>query len=135
KKVNVNVSEQYEVIPGGHSIGVNLETLGVLVVGHHNIGSETTGQSPGKQTGIKIGDNILEMNGTKIQSIQDISPIVTEAGEKGKPIDVKYKRDNKTYHEKLTPTFDEASDSYKIGLYIRDSAAGIGTMTFYDPLT
>ncbi|MBU5594811.1 SpoIVB peptidase [Amphibacillus sp. MSJ-3] len=135
KKVNVSVEEQYQVIPGGQSIGVNLETLGVLVVGYHYIGEQQMGISPGKETGIEIGDSILEMNEQKVQSIEDIGPIVTEAGENKEAIKIKYKRDNKTYQEELTPTFDELSNSYKIGLYIRDSAAGIGTMTFYDPLT
>ncbi|WP_440895806.1 SpoIVB peptidase [Amphibacillus sp. Q70] len=135
KKVNVNVDQQYQVVPGGQSIGVNLETLGVLVVGYHYIGEQQMGLSPGKETGIKVGDNILEMNDQKIQSIEDIGPIVKEAGETDQAIDVKYKRGNKTFQEELTPSFDELSDSYKIGLYIRDSAAGIGTMTFYDPIT
>lgn len=135
KKVNVHVGEQYQVIPSGHSIGVNLDTLGVLVVGHHYIENKKTESSPGKQSGVEIGDSILEMNNIEIHSIEDISPIVTEAGENAESITIKYKRGQKTHKGSLTPSYDALTDSYKIGLYIRDSAAGIGTMTFYDPLT
>lgn len=135
KKINVNVKQQYQVIPGGQSIGVNLETLGVLVVGYHYLGEGEDSQSPGRDLGIKIGDNILEMNQQAIQSIADIGSIVTESGANNQPIQVKYQRDNQIFEEELMPSYDEKTDSYKIGLYIRDSAAGIGTLTFLDPKT
>ncbi|BAM47314.1 SpoIVB peptidase [Amphibacillus xylanus] len=135
KKINVNVDHQYQVIPGGQSIGVSLETLGVLVVGYHYIGDEADNQSPGREIGIKIGDNILEMNQHSIQSIEDIGPIVAEAGQNNESIQIKYQRDHKVFEDELIPVYDEKTDSYKIGLYIRDSAAGIGTMTFLDPQT
>lgn len=134
KKINVNVNQQYQVIPGGQSIGVNLETLGVLVVGYHYMGEEES-ESPGRDIGIKIGDNILEMNNQPIQSIADITPIVTESAANNESIQVKYQRDNQTFEDELMPSYDEKTNSYKIGLYIRDSAAGIGTMTFFDPKT
>lgn len=134
KKINVNVNQQYQVIPGGQSIGVNLETLGVLVVGYHYMGEEES-ESPGRDVGIKVGDNILEMNNQPIQSIAEIGPIVTESGINNEAIQVKYQRDNQTFEDELLPSYDEKTASYKIGLYIRDSAAGIGTMTFFDPKT
>ncbi|MBM7542448.1 SpoIVB peptidase [Amphibacillus cookii] len=135
KKVNVNVDESYQVIPGGQSIGVNLQTLGVLVVGYHKVGDEDNLKSPGQDIGIEIGDSILAMNDHEIKSIEDIAPIVEEAGNNNEAINVKFKRDNKLFEEKLHPKFDQKTDGYRLGLYIRDSAAGIGTMTFYDPLT
>jgi len=135
KKINVNVNEQYQVIPGGESIGVNLDTIGVLVVGFHYLDTNDEKISPGKDMGIKVGDSILEINQQPIQAISDIAPIVAEVGEKNEKLEIKYKRKNEIFTEKLTPIYDEQTDSYRIGLYIRDSAAGIGTMTFYDPLT
>ncbi len=135
KRVNVNVDDSYQVIPGGQSIGVNLQTLGVLVVGYHKVGDEDNLMSPGQDIGIEIGDSILAMNDHEIKSIEDIAPIVEEAGSTNEAIDVKFKRDNKVFEEKLHPKFDQKTDGYRLGLYIRDSAAGIGTMTFYDPIT
>ena len=63
KKVDVNVLKDFKVIPGGQSIGVKLNTVGVLVVGHHLVNTEDGKKSPGEIAGIKIGDIITEING------------------------------------------------------------------------
>lgn len=135
KKVNVNVLEDYQIVPGGQSIGVNLQTLGVLVVGHHVIEGEEGQTSPGEEAGIEVGDIILKMDQQEIKSMDQIAPLVEEAGENSTKLDVQVKRGSKKLDQKLTPVFDKNEQGYRIGLYIRDSAAGIGTMTFYDPLT
>ncbi|SEO30059.1 stage IV sporulation protein B [Amphibacillus marinus] len=135
KKVNVNVNDVYEVIPGGQSIGVNLDTLGVLVVGYHQVGSKEQLRSPGQEAGVEIGDTILTLGGKDINAIQDIAPIVKVAGESNKPLSVTYKRGTRVFDEEILPEYDDKTEGYRMGLYIRDSAAGIGTMTFYDPKT
>lgn len=135
KKVNVNVSSGYQVIPGGQSIGVNLQTLGVLVVGFHHVGDEENPSSPGQEAGVEIGDIILSINEQSIQSIDQIAPFVEDAAEEDQAMLVKIKRDNKTFTKELRPKYDTKTEGYRMGLYIRDSAAGIGTMTFYDPVT
>ncbi len=63
KKVNVDVLEDFKVIPGGQSVGVNLQTLGVLVVGHHLINTDSGEKSPGEDADIQVGDIILQVNG------------------------------------------------------------------------
>lgn len=132
KKVDVNVLDDIKVIPGGQSIGVQLHTLGVLVVGHHVVnGSEST--SPGEEAAIEVGDIILEVNGDSIKEMKEIKPYVEEAGTNGEKLELTIKRDNETIETELTPVLDQRDNQYKIGLYIRDSAAGIGTMTFYEP--
>ncbi|WP_174494756.1 SpoIVB peptidase [Salirhabdus euzebyi] len=131
KKVDVKVLEDFKVIPGGQSIGVRLHTLGVLVVGHHLIQTADGKMSPGEEAGIKVGDVILEVNGKKIKKVEDVAAIVKE--EEGKALDLKVKRNDETFNTTLTPKYDEQDEKHRIGLYIRDSAAGIGTMTFYHP--
>ncbi|WP_412967839.1 SpoIVB peptidase [Fredinandcohnia sp. 179-A 10B2 NHS] len=133
KKVNVSVLSDFRVIPGGQSIGVKLNTLGVLVVGHHQINTEEGKKSPGEIAGVEVGDIIKEINGKKIQKMSDVGPFVQEAGKNGKPLDLVIVRDNEDIKTKLTPLKDKNDQAYRIGLYIRDSAAGIGTMTFYHP--
>ena len=135
KKVNVEIIDDFKLIPGGQSIGVKLNTIGVLVVGHHLVSTEQGKNSPGEEAGVKVGDIITEINGKVIQRMADVSEIVQSAGEENKPLDLVIKREEKTIRTKLTPQKDDAEQSYKLGLYIRDSAAGIGTMTFYHPGT
>lgn len=131
KKVNVEVLDDLKVIPGGQSIGVRLHTLGVLVVGHHLVDAGETKVSPGEEAGIKVGDVILEINGKKVKKVTDIAKLVNE--EDGKSLNVKLKRNDKELTTTLDPMYDKKDEQYRIGLYIRDSAAGIGTMTFYHP--
>ncbi|HZG72078.1 MAG TPA: SpoIVB peptidase, partial [Chondromyces sp.] len=135
KKVDVNVVKNLKVIPGGQSIGVKLNSLGVLVVGHHLVETESGKKSPGEQAGIKVGDIITEINGKKVEKMSDIASLVQPSGDKGTPLDLVVLRDGKPFTTNLQPLKDKNEDGYKIGLYIRDSAAGIGTMTFYDPIS
>ncbi|WP_155890909.1 SpoIVB peptidase [Ectobacillus panaciterrae] len=133
KKVNVKVLKDFKVLPGGQSIGVKLNARGVLVVGHHLIQTETGKVSPGEIAGIKIGDMITEINGKEIERMSDVAPFIQNSGKTGEPLDIVVLRDSKYIRTKLTPVKDKSDPSYRIGLYIRDSAAGIGTMTFVHP--
>lgn len=133
KRVDVKVLPDFKVIPGGQSIGVRLSTEGVLVVGHHLIETTSGKKSPGEIAGIQVGDVIMKINGESIEQMSEVAPFVEEAGKTGNSLNVTFKRDNKTLTTELTPLQDKKQQSYRIGLYIRDSAAGIGTMTFYDP--
>ncbi|WP_156987599.1 SpoIVB peptidase [Bacillus sp. A134] len=127
--------EDVKVVPGGQSIGVQLETKGVLVVGHHQVKVSEGAKSPGEAAKINVGDTIVEINGQKINHMTDIKPIVDNSGKENKKLQIKLKRGDKFIETNLQPIFDKKEKAYKIGLYIRDTAAGIGTMTFYDPET
>ncbi|TWE06311.1 stage IV sporulation protein B [Neobacillus bataviensis] len=133
KKVDVRVLKDFRVLPGGQSIGVKLNTVGVLVVGHHLINTANGKKSPGEIAGIKVGDIITEINGSKIEKMTDVAPFVQSAGQDGKPLDLVISRESGKFTTKLTPLKDKGENTYKLGLYIRDSAAGIGTMTFVHP--
>ena len=125
--------KDFKVIPGGQSIGVKLNTKGVLVVGHHLIQTEKGKISPGETAGVQIGDMITEINGKTIERMSDVAPFIHNSGETGEPLNLVLLRDGKYIRTKLTPQKDNGESSYRIGLYIRDSAAGIGTMTFVHP--
>ncbi|MCY8514032.1 SpoIVB peptidase [Bacillus atrophaeus] len=133
KKTKVQVLPDLKVIPGGQSIGVKLHSVGVLVVGFHQVNTQEGKKSPGESAGITAGDIIIEMNGQKIEKMSDIAPFIQKAGKTGESLDLLIKRDKQKIKTKLVPEKDEAEGMYRIGLYIRDSAAGIGTMTFYEP--
>lgn len=133
KSMDVTVLPKLKVIPGGQSIGVRVETEGVLVVGHHLVDSENGEMSPGEAAGIEVGDRITKMNGVVIEEMSEINPFVQKSGEKNEPIQVEIKRNGKILETEFTPVKGKDDNMYRIGLYIRDSAAGVGTMTFYDP--
>lgn len=135
KKIDVSYLDNKEVIVGGQSVGIQLHTLGVLVVGHHLVSDKEKTVSPSDQAQIKVGDIILEMNGKKISSMNDVKPIVEKAGRENEPITLKIKRDDHIFETELTPVYNDKEKDYQIGLYIRDSATGIGTISFYDPET
>ncbi|MBS2969575.1 SpoIVB peptidase [Metabacillus sp. KIGAM252] len=133
KKTEVRVLPDLKIIPGGQSIGVKLNTLGVLVVGHHQVNTAEGKQSPGEIAGVQVGDIITEIDGTKIEEMNDVTPFIESSGKTGKPLNLVIYRDNRSHKAKLYPLKDENDQAYRIGLYIRDSAAGIGTMTFIEP--
>lgn len=133
KKVNVSVKDDLQLIPGGQSIGVQLQTKGVLVVGHHLVNGDDDQTSPGEKAEVKVGDVILEIDGNEIKNMKDVKPLVDTAGDNNDTLKLQIKRGEKIIQTNLKPVLDKKDDRYRIGLYIRDSAAGIGTMSFYEP--
>ncbi|MCL1632579.1 SpoIVB peptidase [Sporolactobacillus sp. CPB3-1] len=131
----VNTEKQpIYLIPGGQSIGVQLNTKGVLVVGYHLILTEKGDASPGESAGIRIGDVITKINGQNMGSITDVRQIMRRA-EAGRPLQVTVLRQREIVVKQLKPILNKRNGHYQLGLFIRDSASGIGTMTFYDPNT
>jgi stage IV sporulation protein B len=133
KRVKVNVLPDIKVYPGGQSIGVKLNSAGVLVVGHHYIATDDGKVSPGEKATLKVGDLILKIDETELRSLDQIGSIVEKAGEKGSDLNLEVLRGKEKIKIKLTPLFDKKEDKYRLGLYIRNSAAGVGTLTFYHP--
>ncbi|WP_059104901.1 SpoIVB peptidase [Shouchella shacheensis] len=133
KSIDVSVLPEIKVVPGGQSIGVKLNTEGVLVVGHHLIETINGQQSPGESAGIEVGDMITKINGVTMRSMRDVTDLVQDAGEEKKELSIEVKRDQKDIQTILKPQKAKGEHSYRLGLYIRDSAAGVGTMTFYEP--
>ncbi|MFC7370458.1 SpoIVB peptidase [Fictibacillus iocasae] len=133
KKMHVSVSKDIKVVPGGQSIGVKLNTLGVLVVGHHLVETSNGKKSPAELAGIQVGDIITKINGEPIEKMADVTPFVKSYSENKTPLNVTVIRNKKTHQKKLVPLEDKHDKSFRIGLYIRDSAAGVGTLTFFEP--
>lgn len=126
KEMDVNVIPKTTVIPMGKAIGMKLYTDGVLVVGM----SEINGKKPYENSGIQEGDMIVEINHEKIESTDDLIETVNES--KGNALEVTYKRDESTITTSIEPV-KTSDNEYKLGLWVRDAAAGVGTMTFYEP--
>lgn len=133
KNVNVDVLPRTKAIPVGNIAGVKLYTSGVLVVGMSEIeGIDQKKYKPYENTGIKEGDTITEINQIPISTTEELIKNVNESN--GNSINIKYIHEEETKECSILPT--QTSDSeYKLGLWVRDSAAGVGTVTFYEPST
>jgi stage IV sporulation protein B len=130
----VNVVPAVRVVPGGHSIGVLLHSRGVMVVGHAVITDpQGNKHNPALEAGILNGDIILKINGRRVQSEQQVRSEISRCGQTGSPVTLEIKRGQRVFTTRLNPVFCAETKRYRIGLYVRDSAAGIGTLTFYEP--
>ncbi len=133
KNLEVDVLPRKTVIPVGNIAGVKLYTNGVLVVGMSEIeGEDNKKYKPYANTGIEEGDTIISINNTEILNTDDLVNIVNSSN--GNKLDIKYVRDNQSLECSITPVKTIEND-YKLGLWVRDSAAGVGTVTFYEPST
>ena len=133
KDINVDVLEKQTVIPVGNIAGIKLYTNGVLVVGMSEIqGIDNKKYKPYENSGIKEGDTIIEIDNIKIQNTEELVKKVNNS--KGKEIKIKYLHENNTQECSIKPV-ETQKNEYKLGLWVRDSSAGVGTVTFYDPKT
>ena len=125
KRFHVSISEPTVLIPGGQAVGVALKTGGALVVGLTDI----LGQNPAKAAGLRAGDIILAVDGAEVQSSEDLSKKISAAG--GQAVRVRYQRYEKQMETPLVPV--QQDGVWRVGVWVRDSTAGVGTLSYYDP--
>lgn len=133
KNVELHTVETPILVPGGNPFGIKLLMDGVMVVGTGEVKTSEGMTCPAAECGIETGNVILSLKGKKILSNNDIAEIVSVS--KGKPMEIVY---SDGYEEKvsfITPAYSLPDCCYKAGLWVRDSTAGIGTVTFYEPET
>lgn len=115
------------LIPCGQPFGIKLMTDGVMIFKLEKI----DGECPASNCGLKVGDIITSVNGEEVDSNKKIGEVISSS--QGQPCVIEYKRDDETKHATLSPCLCDGS--YKGGMWVRDSSAGIGTLTFFDPET
>jgi len=136
KKINVDVIPNIKVYPGGQAVGVLLRTQGVLVVGQSPIvDEEGKAHFPAKEAGIKTGDSIIKINDHNIQTDDQLAKLINELGQKHQKIILSIKRNNNIFSKELMAIYCVETNTYRIGLFVRDNAGGVGTLTFYDPIS
>lgn len=136
KKAFAKDNQDIMVYPGGQPIGVKLNTKGVLVVALSDIeGINGKTPSPAANAGVEIGDSIIKINNITINHAEDVTRFINR--KKNSEISLKLQRRNdpKIFNIKVKPTIDSADGKQKIGLWVRDSTAGVGTLTLYDAKT
>ena len=133
KEINIDVIPKTKVVLIGKIAGVKLYTSGVLVVGMSEIrGQDNKKYKPYENTGIEEGDTITKINEIEINSTDELIEKVNNSN--GEELNIEYLHENEIKECSITPV-KQTNNEYKLGLWVRDSAAGVGTVTFYEPET
>ncbi|MBR3015810.1 MAG: SpoIVB peptidase [Clostridia bacterium] len=126
-RLKVQADDEQRLMPGGAAVGVALATQGVLVIGV----SDVAGRSPAQTAGLRAGDVIELVNGQPVNSSQHLVDLISSS--KGLPLSLTFERNGDKRTVSLQPTLDGASGQYRMGAWVRDSTAGVGTLSYYNP--
>lgn len=130
KEVAVNIEPDRRLIPGGHAVGIAMYTKGVYVVELAEIFlPDGTSRNPAREAGLLSGDSILAVEGEPITTMEQLTGIVKNTEKTS--LQLKVQRAGKVFETKITPVVDEEGIK-RVGLWARDSTAGIGTLTYVD---
>ncbi len=133
KTVRAQVVDSRVVQVCGTPFGIKMFANGAMVVGYSDIYTTNGYQNPAKTAGIKMGDIIQSIAGHETITNEDVSSTLQKIG--GTPAEVTYIRDGIEMSTVITAVKDESTNTWRTGMWVRDSSAGIGTMTFVDPST
>lgn len=121
KEINVDILNEIKVIPVGKLVGLKLYTSGVLIVGMSEIKSN-------ENIDIKEGDIIYAVNDIEVDTIKELKKIINESN--GNELKIKTSRNGNIITSKILPI--KKDNEYQIGLWVKDAATGVGTITFYE---
>lgn len=133
KTETVSKEEREKVLVSGKSFGIKLYTDGVIIVGTKdvNVGGDIV--NPAKSAGLQVGDVIISINGTRVYSSDEVEKILNDNN--GQKYTIRIKRSGAYKTFELEPVYVPNESCYKAGMWVRDSTAGIGTVTFFYPNT
>ena len=133
KTVKLKTVAENSVVLGGEAFGLKMYTNGLIVVGFSDIETEQGSKNPARDAGIEKGDLLKTLNGVRLTKNSDVASLVNASG--GAEATFTLEREGEKKTVTLTPVFSETDGKYKVGMWVRDSAAGIGTISFYEPET
>ncbi len=142
RRVNLEFVEMPRVVPGGHAVGVLMAEKGVIVVGHFPVrGEDGREYYPAREAGIKVGDLITAINDHPLRSLGDLEVLVQNLASGEQPLSLTLRRDGVERKVPVYPVKGEQAGTkgekplYLLGLYVEDPAAGVGTLTYFNPQT
>ncbi len=145
RRLLVDVVPEVRVVPGGQAIGVLLSSRGVVVVGHYPVtGADGRRHYPAREAGLEVGDVIVSIGGRQVESRSDVERMIDLAARSGKPVELGVVRGQRNITVKVRPIATSDDDvpgaprgaalvRYKVGIWVRENAAGVGTLSFYEP--
>ena len=131
KSAQVTFSQREYVALGGNAFGIRLYTDGVIVVKTDSVETANGTVNPSKEAGLKAGDAIRRIDGQAVSRNEEVADILASSA--GRTLDLEVARGSEVFHTDFNTVLSETDGKYRAGLWVRDSTAGIGTMTFYDP--
>lgn len=130
KEVSVTDKQSQIVMVSGEVFGIKLYTDGVIVVGTQEVQTENGKKNPAQGAGIEVGDVIVSINNENVYTYDQVQSILGDNN--GGSFNIKIKRGDRYREFTLTPVYSDREGCYKAGMWVRDSTAGIGTITFYN---
>ncbi len=130
-KTSVQVVENNDVVLLGTPFGIKIYTDGVLVVDFGSVDTDNGDVNPAQAAGIKKGDFIVSLNGTHVYTNEDVADIIKNSN--GSPVAAEIVSGGEKKTVYIKPVKSKTSGIYRAGIWVKDSSAGIGTLTFYSP--
>ncbi len=124
--------EAVYLMPGGEAVGISLHTDGAVVVGMGKVANDGALVSPAADAGVLPGDIIIEMNGVDVDTGEEIARISSKCMLEGEKVELKLLRDGKSQSVAFEPVRDMTDGAARLGMWVRDSTIGIGTLTFME---
>ena len=132
KEIKINVTKRRYVGLGGDVFGIKLYTKGIIVVSIDSVTTSSGSKDPAVSAGLKCGDIITHINGEAATSSKQLTESVEQS--QGQTLKLNIDRNGEKLELTLRPEMS-VNGGYKAGIWVRDSSAGIGTVTFYDDET
>ena len=133
KSVTVHTAQTATVTVCGTPFGIKLYMDGVLVVGMSDVTTTAGAVNPAAAAGIRVGDTIVSVNGQAVTTNEEVAKLVNRSG--GRSLALCIRRDGVEFTASFTPARPVDGNGWRAGLWVRDSTAGIGMLTFFDPST
>jgi stage IV sporulation protein B len=133
KSVNIQKTQGIYLVPSGNVFGVKMFTQGVVIVGLNDIQTKNSVVNPAKDAGLKAGDVIISINGVEMKGNDDVLNTLKKSN--GEILHIDFKRKEQNMSAEIKPVKSKLDGQYKMGAWVRDSSAGIGTITYYNPQT
>jgi len=131
KRVDVSYLDDVRLCPGGTPFGAKIFSEGLLVTGFGEVATPDGVRRPAYDAGIRVRDLILKINTQPVATAEDMARLVAESG--GQPLEITVRRGEDVHTVTVTPLYSVAESEYRTGMWVRDSIAGIGTITYVDP--
>lgn len=133
KKLKVNIIEPDRYFAGGETLGFSLQSKGIILIGGNYILSKNGIERPFENSGLKTGDIITQIDGIEINNVEDIAKILENF--QGGSVRLSVVRNNEKFEVEISPALDSLTNTYKLGLWVKEDAVGIGTLSFVNATT